>query len=201
MSAEVSLLDLQRFFIKERVAFLKTVDHFDIFNPDTEKQVASAREVASGLVRTLRWFISKKMMPTTVEIREAESEDLVFSIYRPFQLFRARVDVYDADKKKLGYFKSKLFSLGGGFWVYDTQHRLFAEVKGDWKGWNFKFLTPEGEELGLVTKKWAGLGKELFTSADNYLVAINDDLADQPVAKTLLLAAALAIDIVYKERG
>ena len=26
-----------------------------------------------------------------------------------------------------------------------------------------RFLTPEGTELGKVTKKWAGLGKELFT--------------------------------------
>ena len=75
----------------------------------------------------------------------------------------------------------------------------FAEVKGDWVGWNFRFLGPEKEELGLVTKKWAGLGKELFTSADNYIVSIDDSLEDQPVAKMLLLAAALAIDIVYYE--
>ena len=60
-------------------------------------------------------------------------------------------------------------------------------------------VTPDGIELGQVTKKWAGIGNELFTSADNYIVSIDDRLADQPVARTLLLAAALAIDIVYKE--
>ena len=201
MSSESSLLDLQRFLIKEKVAFLKVVDHFDIYDPDTQKQVGVAQEVASGFVKVLRWFINKKLMPTTVEVRDDATDDLVFTIYRPFQFFRARVDVINAEGEKLGYFKSKFFSLGGGFWVYNTKDELFAEVKGDWKGWNFRFLTPAGEELGLVTKKWAGLGKELFTSADNYIVSIDDDLADQPVAKTLLLAAALAIDIVFKEHA
>ncbi len=72
-------------------------------------------------------------------------------------------------------------------------------MKGDWKGWNFRFLTPDGDEMGVVTKKWAGLGKELFTSADNYIVAVNDDWADQEVSKILMLGAALAIDVIYKE--
>ena len=194
------MLDLQRFLIKERVAFLKTVDTYDIFDPDTQAQVGVARECPGPLVQVLRWFIHKQLMPTRIEVREAGTERLVFTIRRPVALWRARVYVTDADGTEVGYFKSKLFSLGGGFWVYDANDNQFAEVRGDWKGWNFQVLTPDGAELGIVTKKWAGLGRELFTSADNYLVSISDDLADQPVAKMLLLAAALAIDIVFKER-
>lgn len=192
------MLELQRFFVKEQVALLRTTDIYDIYDPDTQQQVGTARETVGTLVQLMRWFIHKGLMPTTVQVRDRQ-EQLVFSIRRPMQLLRARVEVRNADHELLGYFKSKLFSLGGGFWVYDNHDRQFAEVKGDWKGWNFRFLTPDGVELGLVTKKWAGLGKEMFTSADSYIVAINDGLSDQPVAKTLLLAAALAIDIVYKE--
>jgi len=191
-------MDLQRFLVKEQVAFLRTADTYDIFDPDTGKQVGSARENCGGLVHLLRWFVNKMLMPTTVEMRDAGG-NLVLTIYRPIQLFRARVDVRDANQQKIGSFKSKLFSLGGGFWVYDVEDQLVAEVKGDWKGWNFRFLTSDGAELGLVTKKWAGLGKELFTSADTYIVSLSDDLADHVPTKTLLLAAALAIDIVYKE--
>lgn len=199
--AKTSLLSRNRFFIKEQVGFLKTTDVYDILDPETQQQVGTAREVPGSLVAVLRWFISKKLMPTTVEVREAESERLAFTIYRPMQMFRARVEVRDPEGQMVGYFKSKLFSIGGGFWVYDKKDQQFAEIKGSWTGWNFQFLTPQGEELGVVTKKWAGLGKELFTSADNYIVSISDDLADQPVAKMLLLAAALAIDIVYYEEN
>ena len=71
-----------------------------------------------------------------------------------------------------------------------------ALVKGDWKGWNFRF-TAGDRELGVVTKKWAGLGKEFFTSADNYMISIHG--APNPVANILLLAAGLAIDTVLNE--
>lgn len=193
------MLELQRFLIKERIVFLKTVDTFDILDPDTGRLVGVAHEEPGTWVKWLRLIISKQLMPTRVEVREAEDDSLVFTIRRPFRLWRARVEVYDAEDQMVGYFKSKIFSLGGGFWVYDREDRQFAEVKGDWKGWNFQFRTPDGKELGVVTKQWAGLGKELFTSADNYVVSISDELADQPIAKMLLLAAALAIDIVFKE--
>jgi len=195
---ESPLLDLQRFLVKEQVAMLRTHDIYDIYDPDTQQQVGRAEEAISGLKKVLRWFIAKQLMSTTVEVTDADGR-LVFSIHRPFRFFRAQVDVLDQDGSLLGYFKSKIFSLGGGFWVYDANDQQVAEVKGDWKGWNFTFRTPDGGEIGQVTKKWAGLGKELFTSADNYIVSIDDRLADQPVAKSLLLAAALAIDIVYKE--
>ncbi len=50
-----------------------------------------------------------------------------------------------------------------------------------------------------LTKKWAGLGKELFTSADNYIISLKNLSGASPVASALLLAAGLAIDVVYKE--
>ena len=200
MSA-ANLLSRNRFFIREQVAFMKTTDVYDILDPDTEQQVGTAREVPGSMVAVLRWLISKKLMPTTVEVRDADHEQLAFSIYRPVQFFRQRVDVLDAEGQRVGYFKSKLLSIGGGFWVYDNHDQQVAEIKGSWTGWNFQFLTPDGTEMGVVTKKWAGLGKALFTSADNYIVAINEEMAEAENVKMLLLAAALAIDIVYYEEN
>jgi hypothetical protein len=84
--------------------------------------------------------------------------------------------------------------------VFDAQQQPVAEVKGDWKGWNFRFLAPDGSELGKVTKKWAGLGKELLTSADNYIIALAEGRQLPRNAAMLLLAAGLAIDTVYKEK-
>jgi uncharacterized protein YxjI len=193
------MLERQRFLIKEQVALLKTVDTYDIFDPDTGEQVGIAREVPGEWIKWMRWFLSKHLMPTTVEVREIHDESLLFMIRRPVRFWRQRVEVLDADDNLIGFFQSKVLTIGGGFWVYDCHGRPFAEVKGNWIGWNFEFLTPDGREMGIVTKKWAGLGKELFTSADNYIVSIHDDLAHEPIAKMLLLAAALAIDIVYYE--
>ena len=102
------------------------------------------------------------------------------------------------DGSLIGTFKSRLLTLGGKFGVYDPSGNAVAMVKGNWVGWDFRFVTSGGAELGVVSKKRAGIAKELFTSADNHAVAVHHP---DPAAATLLLAAGLAIDTVYKEGG
>ena len=194
------MFKLKTFLIKERVGFLKLVDTFDIYDPSTGAQVGIARENIGILVQLLRFLINKRLLPTTVEVREREDGHVVLTISRGLTLLRSHVTVTDSVGKQIGLFRSKLFSIGGGFHVLDGLQQPVAEIKGDWKGWNFRFLTPEGNEIGKVTKKWAGLGKELFTSADNYIIALNETAAMRPDAAPLLLAAGLAIDTVFKEK-
>ena len=194
------MFKLKTFLIKERVGFLKLVDTFDIYDPSTGAQVGIARENIGILVKLLRVLINKRLLPTTVEVREREDGHVVLTISRGPTLLRSHVTVTDSVGKQIGLFKSKLFSIGGGFHVLDGLQQPVAEIKGDWKGWNFRFLTPEGNEIGKVTKKWAGLGKELFTSADNYVIALNETAAIRPDTAPLLLAAGIAIDTVYKEK-
>ena len=61
-------------------------------------------------------------------------------------------------------------------------------------------LDVNGGELGVITKKWAGIGRELFTSADNYMISLSETAATQAGNVVLLLAAGLAIDVVFKEK-
>lgn len=49
------------------------------------------------------------------------------------------------------------------------------------------------------TKTWAGWAKERFTKADNYVVQTHGPL-DEPL-RSLVIAAALAIDMELKQRG
>lgn len=194
------LLQRTMFFVRERVAVLKLVDTFDILDPATGQTIGIAREEPPGWAKWLRLVVEKRWLPTAANIYESEGQPPVLSIVRGFTFLRSKIRV-TAGGESLGYFKSKLISLGGGFHVYDNQDQAVAEVKGDWKGWNFRFLTKSGREIGTVTKKWAGLGRELFTSADNYVIAITDlGSANSPAAAALLLAAGLAIDIVFKEK-
>ena len=50
-----------------------------------------------------------------------------------------------------------------------------------------------------MTKKWAGLGKELFTSADNYILQISPQVPPGDTVRKLILAAVMCIDMVLKE--
>jgi uncharacterized protein YxjI len=194
------MLTRPTYFIKEHTGLLKLTDTYDILDPDTQTQLGQAREEVSGLVKTLRLLVNKSLMPTRISIYEGSGEapqKHLFSIHRGVTLFRPKVEITDAEGHSLGYFKAKAFTIGGAFRVFTPDDEEIALVKGDWKGWNFKFTSGQ-DELGEVTKKWAGMGKELFTSADNYIIKING--APDATINTLLLAAGLAIDTIYKEK-
>jgi hypothetical protein len=194
------MFDRHTLLVKERVGFLKFVDTFDIYDPLTGAQIGIARETTSIVLKLLRLLINKRLLPTRVDVRERDDTPVLMSLRRGASLLFARVRVLDATGMEIGLFKSKLLSLGGGFHVLDAGQRQIADVKGDWKGWNFRFLAPDGSELGRVTKKWGGLGKELLTTADNYVIALAEDREFTRQTAMLLLAAGLAIDIVFKEK-
>jgi uncharacterized protein YxjI len=198
-AAPASLLERTVFFVKERVALLKLTDTYDILDPATGHTIGIAKEEPPGWAKWLRLVIKKHRMPTALNIYEIEGQPPLLTVRRGFTFLRAKLHVTAADGRKIGYFCSKLLTLGGGFFVFDTADHQVAEVKGDWKGWNFRFLNKSGRELGTVTKKWAGLGKELFTSADNYIIALTDQSDARPDTSALLLAAGLCIDVVFKE--
>ena len=193
------LLSQNVFFVREHVAALKLTDTYDILDSESQSNIGVAREEPPGWAKWLRLVVNKGLLPTVVNVYETGSDEPVIVIRKPVQLLRAKVTVYDAGGRALGYFKSKLLSLGGGFHVYDMEDNLVAEIKGDWKGWNFRFISKTNVEIGTVTKQWAGIGKELFTSADNYVISISEDISNNKIAKSLLIAAGLSIDIVFKE--
>ncbi|MGY8655364.1 MAG: phospholipid scramblase-related protein [Verrucomicrobiia bacterium] len=193
------LLDYNQFFIKEHVGAFKLTDAYDILDPETETKIGIAREEPPGWAKFLRLVVNKRLMPTTINVYEADEQTIAFSIRRSFALFAPKIPITDATGQEIGHFKGKTFALKAGFYVNDPQGNRFAEVKGDWKAWTFRFMDSSEREIGTVSKKWAGMAKEFFTSADNYMIDINPDVAANPVSKILLLAAGLAVDMIFKE--
>lgn len=193
------MLDRKTYVVKERAGVLKLTDIYDILDADTGQPIGIAIEEPPGIVKYLRLLGNNKFFPTRVNVYEREGQPPILSIRRGVALFRPKVHVTSRERE-IGYFKAKLISWGPSFRIFDMQDNEIGEVKGDWKGWNFQLLAPGGQELGRVTKKWAGLAKELFTTADTYVIALSDSAAGRPDVAQLLLAAGLAIDTVFKEK-
>jgi uncharacterized protein YxjI len=196
------MLNRKTYFIREHVGFMKLSDTYDILDPETQQQIGIAKEKPGGLILILRFLVNKQLLPTKVFVYEGSNHEddtrLQFSIQRGFSLLRSRVNICDSRGNVLGWLRSKAFSLGGAFRVFDSADNEIATVQGDWKGWNFRIVDKTQNEIGTITKKWAGIGKELFTSADNYIIALSQNPSPEHV--TLLLAAGLAVDVIYKER-
>ena len=189
---------LATYVIREHVGMFKLTGAYDILDGTSGQQIALAKE-KKGLLNSLAGLVvNKRSLPTRVDVHEGADENgpIAFSITRGFSFLRPTVKVLAGDGSLVGTFRTRLFTLGGKFGVYDASGNEVATVKGNWIGWNFSFISAAGVELGVVSRKWSGMAKEFFTSADNYVVAVHQP---DPAAATLLLAAGLAIDTVYKE--
>lgn len=195
------MLQSNRILVKEQVGLLKLADRYDLFDPETGRSLGRCQEAPPWYSYALRFLVNKIMLPTVVDVIPEGRAQPLFRIRRGFRLLRAVVQVEDGLGRPIGTLRSKLLSFKIDISVLDTQERQIARVTGDWKGWNFNLVSPSGEALGTIAKKWAGVGRELFTSADNYMIELADNKSGDNKVRTMLLAAALAIDICFKEKG
>jgi len=192
------ILNQNLFFIKEQVGMFKASNNYDIYNPENQEMIMSCREEKLGFfTKLLRFTDFKRMVPFNVVIK-THNGDKVLSVKRGISIILSTVDVLDENDKLVGRFKQKLFSIGGKFDVLDANENILCKLKGKWTSWDFKFVK-ESTEYGHVSKKWAGLGKEMFTSADNYMLEIKDRVPKDDTLRILILAAVVCIDMVLKE--
>jgi len=186
------------FFVKEHVGIFKAANNYDILDPQTQQIIMNCREESLGFfTKMLRFTDYKRYTPFEVTIRTPDGKP-VLSVKRGVSFFRSKVQVLDEAGNVVGGFKQKLFSIGGAFSVHDANEKPLFTLQGKWSSWEFAFKSGE-QELGKVSKKWAGFGRELFTSADNYMLQISEQVpADNPI-RLLILGAVMCIDMVLKE--
>lgn len=192
------VLNRNIFLVKEHVGLFKAANNYDIYDPQTGNIIMECREERLGIItKILRFTDLKRNTPFDIQIRTPDGSQVV-RITRGVSVFLSKVKVLDEHDRVIGGFKQKLFSIGGSFNVLDDNDNPICLLKGKWTGWDFRFMAGE-TELAHVTKKWAGIGKELFTSTDNYVLEISESVPADHVIRKLILAAVMCIDMVLKE--
>lgn len=192
------ILNRNLYLVKEHVGMFKASNNYDIYDPKTNEVILECREEGLNfLTKLFRFSDYKTATPFNIVIKTPEG-DTVVRVKRGINIWLSKVEVLDENDRVIGIFKQKLFSLGGKFKVLDANERELCMLKGKWTGWDFKFIK-DNLEFAHVSKKWSGIGKEFFTSADNYILNINENVpADSPL-RQLILAAVMCIDMVLKE--
>lgn len=191
-------LNRDTYLVKEHVGLFKASSNYDVYDPETGELVLLCREPhLSFLAKLARFTDYRRMMPFDVHLLTPDGQ-LLLHVQRGFSLFLSHVSVIDAAGRLVGGFKQKLFSIGGGFSVLDASGQPVCQLKGKWTGWEFRF-TAGDRELARVTKKWTGLSKELFTSADSYVLQVSPHAPPSSDIRMLILAAVMCVDLVLKE--
>jgi hypothetical protein len=121
----------------------------------------------------------------------------VLRAVRPFRFYFHQLQVYDGQGKLLGTLERRFSLLRRIYAVLDSagheQFELFGPILHPW---TFQ-VKKDGVEQGKITKRWSGLGKEMFTDADQFGVMFpaNWDVA----IKAVFLGAVFLIDFAHFE--
>jgi len=186
------------YFVKEHVGMFKASNNYDVYDPATSQMILTCREPKLGFfTKFFRFTEYKRMTPFEVVISQPNGNPLV-TVKRDFTFFRSVVYIFDESNKLQGTFRQRMLSLGGKFDILDENNQVQCTLQGKWSSWDFTFVRNE-EIIARVSKKWAGMGKELFTSADNYMLAIEPTVNEQDDVRILIIAAVMCIDMVLKE--
>jgi uncharacterized protein YxjI len=192
------ILNRNLFFVKEHVGIFKASNNFDVLDPETKEIILNCREEKLGFfTKMLRFTDYKRMTPFHVEIKTSSGES-VLQVKRGWTFFRSVVEVLDEKGQVVGTFRQRMLSIGGKFDLLAPDGSLLCTLKGKWTSWDFGF-EKDGQQFARVNKKWAGLGKELFTTADNYMLAIEPSVAPNHPIRIMIMAAVMCIDMVLKE--
>lgn len=120
----------------------------------------------------------------------------VLRAVHPFRIFFQRLEVKDAQGRRLGAIQQRFSLLSKRFDVENSTGRAILEVRSPlWRLWTFVFMRG-GVEAARIEKKWAGLLAEGFTDKDNFRIQFGRVSLEE---RQLLLAAAIFIDLQYFE--
>lgn len=184
------------YFIDEKVQFLKFHNEYKIYNNIGSPMGSVMQHVSTGH-KILRLFLKKAMLPFHLEIKD-NNEKVLATIRRGWTFWLSKITISDANGNVSGYIKQKFRFLKPRFQIFDAGENQIAEINGDWKAWAFSITDQNGTQIGTINKKWAGVAKEFFTSADKYHVTIAPEYAEDR-NKMNIVVTAITIDMVLKE--
>ncbi len=190
--------DYNDFFIDEKVGLFKFSNAYKVFNHAGE-EIGLIQQKVSTLHKVLRVIGDlKKMMPFTLEIMDTNGV-IQATISRGWTMFMSKIVITDANGVEIGKIQQKFKLFKPRFIITDSQEQTIAEINGDWKAWDFTITDPNAMPIGTISKKWNGAVKEIFTSADKYVVSIAGSVHED-TRKMAIVSTAITIDMVLKER-
>jgi uncharacterized protein YxjI len=192
-------LNKNKLFVKEHTGIFKAANSYDIFDLETKEMLMECREPGLGFFTKLFRFTKYKTMTPFDIIISANGAPIV-NVKRGVTFFRSVVSVFDETGEQVGTLR-KIFKLfKPSFEILSLNGEKLGVLEGNFVGWDFAIKSNEGEVLATISKKWAGVGKELFTTADNYAIIISESVKENDPIRVFIFGAVMSIDMVLKEQ-
>jgi uncharacterized protein YxjI len=194
----VDLLERDLVVVKQKAKLVELTNQYTLQDADgndigaiTQENQSAARKVLRALTK-IDQFLSHQLA-----LVDADGQR-VLTIKKNPSFLKSTVDVADGSGAAVGTIRQQnaigkiRFSLTGADGTELGQLR--AE---NWRAWDFHIADTNDTEVARITKKWGGLLREGFTTADQYVFTVTPGATG--ALRQLCFAAAAAIDTALKQ--
>ncbi|MDP8977827.1 MAG: phospholipid scramblase family protein [Actinomycetota bacterium] len=196
-SGSPRLLNEPTLVVRQKTKLFELRTEYGIFDAQG-RRLGSVAQVRQSLLTVLTRVAGDLdvALPVTLEVRDADGAP-VLVLRKPW--FRRTMWVERPDGVQVGSIVKRVRMGRARFTLWDPTGIEVGEVRAEnWRAKDFAVLGTHGREVARVAKQWGGLACEMVTDADHYVVRLEPSTME-PV-RSLALSAALAIDLVMKQK-
>jgi uncharacterized protein YxjI len=191
-----SLYEQPVLLVSQKTKLIELTNEYAVFDGQGQQIGAVVQVGQSSLKKAVR-FVSNldQFLTHRLEVRDATGPILVLT--RPAKVVKSRVVVTRPDGAPIGeVVQANVFGRIRFDLVANGQ--LVGSIQAEnWRAWDFAITDAAGVEVARITKKWEGLARTLFTTADRYVVLVHFRLPE-PLA-SMVIASALTVDTALKQ--
>lgn len=192
------LLSRDVLVISQKPKFVEMTNEYAISGEDGSELGVIRQEGQSKARKLLRLVSSvDQFLTTKLAVYDAEDRK-VLELVRPAKVFKSTVEVHDGDGTKVGRIVQENVVGKKRFRLDGPKDEVLGSIDAEnWRSWDFAIHDAAGTEVGRITKKWAGILREGFTTADTYLLQISAPVASP--LRLVMVATGAGIDTALKQ--
>ncbi len=183
--------------VNQKAKLIELNNQYSVFDQHGT-QIAAVNQVGQSAAKKVMRLVSSldQFMTHQLEVTDVNG-GVVLRITRPKKLMKSTVIVADGAGNEIGRVVQKNM-IGKINFALEAGGREIGAIKAEnWRAWNFRIEDAGGRQIARVTKTFEGIAKTMFTTADNYVVQI-EQRAPEPL-NSLVIASALSIDTALKQ--
>ncbi len=192
------LLTRDVLIVNQKPKLIELTNEYKILDEQGAEIGVIRQEGQSVARKALRLFTSVDQFLThRLSVYDSSGQKVV-EIVRPAKIFKSTLGVLDGSGARVGQIAQRNVIGKKHFDLVATDGRPIGSIDAEnWRGWDFGIHDAQGKEVGRITKKWAGVLKEVFTTADHYALEITGEVT--PELRLLMLASAAGVDLALKQ--
>jgi uncharacterized protein YxjI len=193
-----SLLERDLVVVRQKAKLIELTNQY-MLQDEEGNDIGSVNEVGQSKAKKALRLVSRvdQFLTHKLEVHDIDG-NTVLALTRPAKIMKSKVEVSDGTGSPVGSIVQQNVVGKKRFALNDPSGTTLGEIQGEnWRAWDFVIKDANDNEVGAVNKKFSGILREGFTTADTYIMKLDAGLTG--TLRTLAFAAAVAIDTALKQ--